>query len=279
MFSSTQNSPYKDRLLQMIGRVLVADNYLGVVFYNGRFAHFLPPGWHPAPSAWNGQLFQIPVKAYLLKINMPAQSADGFTFQATFSVLFSADPSRARSERQAEMAGIILERNADSVVRSWVERQAQYGMRKLVGEMDSEQLLAGKQYNCLERNLRHHLQATLSDLGFLFQANDSVLIESLTPPDTLINVQHMLYRRQKTADFLATHPQALQAHLLDTMAQSDNVFLNTAGPGNALHELYRAAFATNQNYPLSAHWQDTSMTMRNGSQNGKHNQEVIIDQS
>lgn len=279
MFSSTQHSPYKGRLLQMIGRVFIDDNHLGIVFYNGRFAHFLSSGWQPAPSAWNGQLFQIPIGSYLLKIDMPAQSADGFAFQATFSVLFSSDPSRAKPEHQAEMVSIALGHNASSMLRNWVERQAQYGIRKLVGAMNSEQLMSGKQYNYLERNLRHHLQATLSDLGFLFQTSDSVLIESLTPPDTLRNVQHTLYRRQKTADFLATHPQALQAHLLDTMAQSDNVFLNTTGPGNALHELYRAAFATNQSYPLSAHWQDTSMTMRNGSHNGKHAQEVIIDQN
>ena len=250
------NSPYKDRLLDLTGSLQIEPNHVGVIFKNGRFADFLEHGRYPPLNPWNTRLVaQVPIKQHRVEAKMEVQSADGFTFNLALSVYFIFDPSQANQRRQAEAVAIVLGPNPNKSIQERVLREAQYGARKVIGVHAAESLLCGPTRNRVERDLRHHLQAVLHDLGVSMEPTNGVLIDALTPPEALARAQIAAYQRRKTIELLEQHPaSALQAFLLETLTQPNNVtvFNNRTDANGLLENLYATAFAEhNGSYPLS----------------------------
>lgn len=245
MYQTNSKPTYKERLLALTGYVRIAPNHVGLVYRNGRFAYFLESGWYPPLNLWDEQLVaQIPIKIHLVPISMEVLSADGFCFRLELSVCFTFNPAKSASKRRVEAATIVFSGNADSIITNRVIREAQYSAPKSIGYYTGETLLAGQIRSRLEREIRHHLQATLADLGVIIQPTGGVLIEALTPPEALTRTQNMQYQRRKTIELLEKYPEAaLQAHLLESLTQQGNmIYVNRHASQGLLDHLYAAAF-------------------------------------
>jgi hypothetical protein len=264
----------QDRLLKMMGYILIEPNHLGVVEANGRFAYFLPPGRHPPLNNWNTRLVaQIPTPMHLLDFTFTILSADRVNFTVDISVWCQFNPAKAARPHRANMATVAMGSDPASALRTIVGRATRYGLQKIIGTMSADALMQGSAVTTIERSVRHHLQTTLSDRGILCNTSSGVLIETLTPPPDVAEMQSVAYRRRKTAELLE-HPRALQAHLLETLERQDNVFyMNGTGMRKAMEGLIEAAFAHTPSSSPPERWP------QNGQNNGSthREKEVIIE--
>ncbi|MCA9922928.1 MAG: SPFH domain-containing protein [Anaerolineales bacterium] len=237
--------PYKERLLHLIGHIRINQDHLGVVFRNGRFAYFLQPGWHTALNRWSEELVaHIPIKMHAADTTLTLRSTEGFDLQTRLSVWFKFDPSKAKAAYRSRMTAVALSRDCDMQLKALVLREAGYSLRKEAGNYAGKLLITGDTLSRLERAVRHYLQTTLMDFGILTHLASSVLIEMLTLPDGLAAMQQKTYMRQETMAAIRENPTAvLQAQLLETMAQQENVFyMNGRCPGSVIDQLFNAAF-------------------------------------
>ncbi len=282
MYMPDLKPTYKERILSLTGRVFIEPGHVGAVYQDSHFSHFLKEGQHPPLSRWDQQLVaQIPIKPHLVKLEMEVQSADSFLFNLVTSISFTFNPMKADKRRQNEATTIALNSATGKLIQDQVLREAQYGARKTIGGYGAESLLCGRVRSDIEREIRHHLQATMSDLGVSINPSSGVLIESLTPPEVVIRVQNTHYERRKTIELLENHPEtAIQTFLLESLTQQNGVMVfNNRNPMHILLEnLYANAFDDSESHPLPADVYQTvnaAFTNKAVRANGSHKKEVI----
>ena len=201
MYMSDLKPTYKERLRSLTGGIYIESNHVGAIFRDSQFSHFIESGWHPPLSGWDQKLIaQIPVKIYTEALKIEALSGDGWPHNLTASIAFAFNPMKAARVRQADAANLALNGTNSRLIREKVLREAQYGARKAVGSYNAEQLLTGHIRRAVERDIRHHLQAILTDLGVSIDPTSGVFLEALTPPEAVTRVQNTHYERRKTID-------------------------------------------------------------------------------
>lgn len=273
---------HKERLLNLTGRFFIEHNHVGVVYRNSQFSHFLESGWHLPLSQWDQKLVaQIAIKLYTEELKIEALSGDGPPHNIALSIAFTFNPMKAAKNRQAEAANLALNGTNGRLIREKVLREAKYAVRKTVGSYSTEKLLCGHIRRHIERDIRHHLQAVLTDLGVSIDPTSGVFIESLTPPEVVTRVQNTHYERRKAIELLEKHSEtAVQAFLLESLAQQNGVmvFNNHGAMHNLLENLYAAAFTDHQPHPYPADdYQTVDIVLPNTSvrANGNYQREVI----
>lgn len=260
---------YKERLLGFIGRLYIEPNHIGVVFRDSQFSNFLKPGWHPSLSGWNQQLVaHIPVKLYTEDLQIEALSSDGWPHNVAAAISFTFNPLKADKSRQAEAADLALNAPNCRLIRDKVMREAQYGARKAIASYDAEHLMWGHIRHRVERDIRHHLQTVLTDLGISIDNTSGVFLKALIPPKIVTRVQNTHYERRKTIELLENHPEtAVQAFLLESLTQQNGVvvFNSQNAMHKSLEKLYATAFTNHDHrstpYSTDEHQTDEYQTM------------------
>jgi len=282
MYMPELKPTYKERLRSLTGGIYIEPNHVGAIFRDSQFSHFIESGWHPPLSRWDHKLAaQIPVKLYNEDLKIEALSGDGWPHTLAASIAFIFNPMKAIRTRQAEAANLTLNGTNGRLIRDKVLREAKYAARKAIGSYNAEQLLSGHIRRAVERDIRHHLQAILTDLGVNIDPTSGVFIEALTPPETVTRVQNTHYERRKTIELLENHPEtAIQTFLLESLIQQNGVMVfNNRNPMHILLEnLYANAFDDSESHPLPADaYQIVNATFTNKAvrANGSHKKEVI----
>ena len=112
----------------------------------------------------------------------------------------------------------------DTAVTKIVTRGTKFGLMKAAGIYDADALLDGHTLHKLTRGVRHHLQATFSDLGIYVQEADSVLLDALNPPKILAETSQTVYRYRKMGEVLEQYAEATPHLLLiDSLTQGHNM--------------------------------------------------------
>lgn len=208
-------------LRQKRGDVQVKPGQLGIVAQDGRFGHFLQPGWHPPLNRWNEQLVMyFSIIARTVEATEKMMAADGQSFIASISVRFTFDPSKADKDHLGEMANITMGRSTERLLREKVTRAALYGLRNQINLFNSNELMRGQIYNQLEKGVRCYLLRAFTGLGISIEGDDSIIVKSLEPSPELLEE----IRLQKLAELTPTLAQVLWPGLLH---QPDEVIHHT----------------------------------------------------
>jgi len=224
-----------------LGEIFIPERHIGIVYQDGRFSRFLPPGFNPRLRRWDEQLVAtIPISFHNTESTVSIRSSDGFTFHAGISTRFSFNPGLASPDRQSLMAEIAVRQDKNTVINKLMEREVESGIVILCGEYASEQLMAGNTRTQLERQLKRHIKAVLVASGLVLAESTGLLIRNLEPPASLTQLHLSNYTRNQAVQMLSKiAPELRPIDLLDQMIKQ----------GKASFHMYDAHFSrTLQHY-------------------------------
>lgn len=226
-----QKSTIKQSLLSMIGQIQIGPHEIGIVLQDGRFGRFLQPGGHlPLNPVHERLVARFPIKIRTVQDTAIVSSADGFEFTASLNVQYCFDPSQAARRHQADMAAIALGPHPNSPLRNKVIKATIAELRRQTAQYNGMELLHGSIYEKLEKDVHRHLYRALSDYGISINIPNSVFLNSLNPPDALVQTMQMIHRQKQIAQILVANPQVgVQAMHLDILAQQDEIVHHTYG--------------------------------------------------
>jgi regulator of protease activity HflC (stomatin/prohibitin superfamily) len=225
-----RKSTIKQSLLNMIGQIQIDPHEVGIVLQNGRFGRFLQAGGHlPLNPIHERLVTRFPIKVRTIEEVACVPSADGFEFTANLTVQYCFNPSQAAKRHQADMAAIALNPRPDTALRKKVGKAAISELRRQTAQFSGAELRRGGIYEALEKRIHRHLHRGLAAYGISINMPNSVYLNTLTPPDDLLQTMQMIHRQKQIAQMLAEQPQAALAVQLDMLAQQDEAVHHTYG--------------------------------------------------
>jgi hypothetical protein len=173
----------KRRIKEFIGYVYVDPEEVAVmVSANRQFACYLPPGDY-RPQWGKDKIAIISTAPKGVSGTFSGKSADGFNFQVVATVGFSYDPMTIENAATREKFAYRCSKMAE-----WPENimkmLLQDAIKKTVAAYDAEELISGRIFTNIERDVRHKLQNVLNAVfaGFALMR---VQVNDVQPPANL----------------------------------------------------------------------------------------------
>lgn len=162
-----------------LGKVLVPEQHIGIVYKDEVLDRFLTAGYHPRPNLWREKLIVFPLVRRVVRLESTVLTADGLEATIKARANHTFNPGQAAPNKQAEAANRALQFHLETLINPHIKDVLALSMREFVGRVNARQLRSCNTQIQLQEWLLDYVQYMLAPEGIVLCDPNGIMIDAV----------------------------------------------------------------------------------------------------